>query len=121
MSQRPPYGPIQEEVKRLERRLGVNLNERTDDGLRENLDIFLKRGVERWRVSKDGRGEREDFSTYPYNAILVSIGKHTRNEPSIDWCSAKELNSELCQARTKEKAKKRFQFVSSVKNGGSLS
>ena len=112
---------MQEEVKELERRLSTDLNDRTNDGLREHLAVILKRGVERWRVSKEWRGGREAFSNYPYNVILVDIGQHRRNEPSLTWCDAEELDSQLRKVRKVEKAKKRFQCVFSVNSGNTLS
>lgn len=119
-SPRPPYGPMQEEVKRLERRLSMDINNRIEDGRREDLAVILKRGVERWKVFKE-LGGREAFSTYNYSAMLVDIGRHRRNEPSISWCDAEELDLQLRKARNVNEAKKRFQFVYSVQSGNCLS
>lgn len=121
LSSRPPYRPMQEEVRRLERHLSTDLNDRTDDVLQEDLAMILRRGVERWRVFKESRGGREAFSIYPYNVILVDIGQHRRNDPSITWCDAAELDSQLRQVRKVEKAKKRFQCVYLVNSGNTPS
>ena len=102
---------MQEEIERLEHRLKLDLSSRTDDGLREDLSAVLKRGVEMWKSSKGWHGRKETFSIFNYSALLINIGKHRRNEPDIEWCDAEELEFELNQARTVEKAKKRFQYI----------
>ena len=102
---------MQEEIERLDYRLKLDLSNHTDDGLREDLSAVLKRGVEMWKSSKGWRGSKESFSVFNYSAFLINIGKHRRNEPHIEWCDAQELESELNQARTVEKAKKRFQYM----------
>lgn len=102
---------MQEEIERLDNRLKLDLGNATDDQLREDLSALLKRGVEIWKSFKGWRGGKEEFSVYNYSALLISIGKHRRNEPQIEWCDAQELESELNQARTVEKAKKRFQYI----------
>lgn len=118
---RPPYGPMQEEIIRLDRSLRIDLNSRTNDGLLEDLGAILKRGVERWKSFKGWRGAKESFSGFAFSAILVDIGKHRRNEPDLEWCDAQELDWELCQARSVEKAKKRFQYNHFVKIGNFIS
>ena len=102
---------MQEEIQRLDHRLELDLGNRTDDGLRADLGAVLERGVEVWKSSKGWRGGKGTFSVYDYSAILINIGKHRRNEPQWEWCDAQELESELNQARTVEKAKKRFQYI----------
>ena len=102
---------MQEEIERLDHRLRLDLSKPTDDGLREDLSAVLKRGVEMWKRSKGSRGSKETFSIFNWSALLFNIGKHRRNEPDIKWCDAEDLESELNQARTVEKAKKRFQYI----------
>ncbi len=116
----PPYKPMHEEIGSLDLRLKIDLQNRTDNSLRRDLDAILKRGVDVWKSSKGWRGGKETFSVYSYSAILVNIGKHRRNEPNIEWCDAQELDLELCQARSQDNAKKRFQYVQYVKMDNSM-
>ena len=117
---RPPYGPMQEEVERLDHRLKIHLSNRTDDGLREDLGIILKRGAEKWKGFKEW-GDKEAFSVLDPSAILVDIGQHSRNEPNISLCDADDLDWHLREARSVEKAKKRFQSVRSFEMDNSRS
>ncbi len=102
---------MREQIEDLDHRLKLDLSNRTDDGLREDLSAILKRGVDIWKSSKGWRGSKETFSIFNWSALLINIGKHRRNEPDIEWCDAQELELELNQARTVEKAKKRFQYI----------
>lgn len=111
---------MREEVERLDHRLKIHLSTHTDDGLREDLGIILKRGAERWKGLKE-RGGKEAFSFWYPSAILVDIGQHSRNEPSISLCDAEDLDLHLREARSVEKAKKRFQSVRSIEMDNSRS
>ena len=110
---RPPYGSMQEEVETLDDRVNKDLNNNTDDGLREDLKVILKRGVAKWKGFKELRG-KEAFSVWNSSAILVDIASHKRNEPYLLWADAEDLDWHLREPRSVEEAKKRFQFVRSV-------
>lgn len=109
---------MQEEVERLDHRLKNHLSNHTDDGLREDMGIILKRGAERWKGFKEWGG-KEAFSFGYRSAMLVDIGQHSRNEPDISICDAEDLDLQLREARSVEKAKKRFQSVRSIEMGNS--
>lgn len=117
---------MEKEVERLDHQLNIDLSSPTDDSLKEDLEIILKRGFERWKGVKEwhyeGEGDgKEAFSFYNNSAIVVDIGQHKRNEPDIQLCDADDFDTHLRQARSVEKAKKRFQFVHFAKIGNSIS
>ena len=111
---------MQEEVERLDHSLKIHLSNHTDDGLREDMEIILKRGAEMWKGFKQWVGKEAFSYSYP-SAILVDIGQHSRNEPDISFCDADDLDLHLREARSVEKAKKRFQSVRSFEMGNSRS
>lgn len=101
---------MEEEEKRLKRRLDTDFEDHPDESLREKLERILKRGVSKWISVKPYERERK-FSYLTWSAVIVDVGRHTRD---IDLCDADELDLKIRAGRTVERAKKRFQCVQIV-------
>lgn len=83
--------------------------------LRETVRIILHRGLTTWKGDKPGGGE-EAFSWGRYVTLVVDIGRHAPDNPSITWYDAKELDGHLCRPRRVDRSRKRFQSVLTIRN-----
>lgn len=83
----------------------------SDDGgdVRNVMVDIIDRGIKKWREPKRHGGDEEEFSWSNWADILIDVGQHQRDKPFGDIFDADELDSHLRQARSVERAKKRFQ------------
>lgn len=100
---------MEEEEKRLDRRLDIDFEDHPDDSLRKKLEKILYRGVRKWKSVKSYEREGK-FSWNTFSAVIVDVGRH-RRVPDVGLCDADELDLKIREGRTVERAKKRFQCV----------
>lgn len=93
----------------LRARLASDLGSDDDDDVRTVLEDVINRGIRKWREPKRHGGEEERFSWFNYAGVLIDVGQHQRDKPSQYIYDADDLDRHLCQARSVEVAKKRFQ------------
>ena len=93
----------------LDRRLDLDSILDPHSTLRERVRKILDRGLALWSAN-------EAFSSEDLSTLVVDVGRHAPDKPSIRWYDPEGLNEYLCKPRQVEKSRKRFQSVFIIEN-----
>lgn len=119
IDKRPPYKSVAVEFDQgsnsgLDNRLNKDFILDPHSTLRETVRRILHRGLTKWKDDKPSGGEA--FSWGNYDTLVVDVGRHAPDNPSIRWYDADELDGYLCKPRRVDRSRKRFQSVLTIKN-----
>ena len=107
ITKRPPYDHIETEYHKINKRLGIDLQDYLDSTRQTKFKNLLARAFEMWnKGTNNGAG---NFSYGNYSAVVVDVGQHKQGGPDIEDCDAEDLDRHLHRARSIQDAKKRFQ------------